>query len=360
MTHLPREIGYLKNLRVLNISNNMMQEIPDTIAFLTKLKAFNVSHNQLSELPPSIGQLHKIVIIIANNNNLTSLPRQFSQLTQLLSLDVSNNPLKSLPAEIAELASLRKFLTDNCPFEEEYSYNLRHDPPSLFETCARITVRSKMNIPNQFPHHIKHYLSLADTCSYCKGPFFDSYVTRTRFIERKARQIIALEHTLCSAHWSNDEDRLLAMFSQQPIQHHSASFKEIDMNGLHDSTHRYRAYSDTSSNYNNIINIPSTVATSTTPTLHKEEAEDYFSLTTPVSLLRPLPNLPALPQQQYCQQKNRPRASSTASVTKRLTHFIRSNSSPSTVLVRQQSSHELSSKQLLYHRTEEEIILSEQ
>lgn len=281
MIHLPREIGYLKNLRVLNISNNMIQEIPDTIAFLAKLKAFNVSNNKLTHLPPSIGQLSKLVIIIANNNNLTSLPRQFSQLINLLSLNVSNNPLKSLPAEIAELASLRKFLTDDCPFEEEYSYDLHHDPPSLFETCARIAVRSKLNIPNDFPHHIKTYLSRADTCSYCKGPFFDSFVTRTRFIERKARQVIALEHTLCSAHWSDDQDRLLAMFSQQPVL--APTFKNIDMNGLH-TQGRHRAYS---------------VAT---PMKH-------------------LPNLPALPQ------NIRPRASSSASVTKRFTHFIRSNSS---------------------------------
>ncbi|GAA5805162.1 hypothetical protein HPULCUR_010675 [Helicostylum pulchrum] len=322
MKTLPRELGYLKNLRVLNVSNNLLEEIPDTIAFLSKLKALNVSQNKLVQLPPSIGNLPKLVIIIANNNNLKSLPRELKKLVHLVSLDVSHNPLKYLPAEIATLKSLRKLLTDECPFEETYDYDLRNDPPSLFETCARIAVKSQTNIPNQLADHIKEYLARADRCSYCDGPFFDTYVTRVRFIERRARQPMALQYTLCSAHWSNERDRLLAMFSEQPVsatktRHH------IDTAGLNDdiattttttttTTTRHRAYSD--------INMRST-----------EILTDYF----PISLLKSQPNLPALSPPQHensllsPHKGNRPRASSTTSVTKRFTNFIRSSSSGS-------------------------------
>lgn len=307
MKTLPREIGYLKNLGVLNVSNNLIEEIPDTIAFLSKLKALNISDNKLVQLPVSIGNLPKLVIIIANNNSLKSLPRQFKNLVNLISLNVSNNPLKSLPAEIANLKSLRKLLTDDCPFEEEYTYNLTHNPPSLFETCARTAIRSQTNITNQLADHIKEYLSRADNCSYCNGPFFDSYVTRVRFIERRTRQSMALEYTLCSAHWSNENDRLLAMFSEQPVttkRHH------IDMDGLNDEiiiATRNRAYSDLT---------PSSLVTN-----------DYF----PISLLKSQPNLPVLQQENSLQSPrgNRPRASSTASVTKRFTNFIRSGSGSS-------------------------------
>ncbi|KAI8091982.1 hypothetical protein BDF21DRAFT_152424 [Thamnidium elegans] len=314
MKNLPRELGYLKNLRVLNVSNNLLEEIPDTIAFLSKLKALNVSQNKLVQLSPSIGNLPKLVIIIANNNNLKSLPRELKKLVHLVSLDVSHNPLKYLPAEIATLKPLRKLLTDECPFEETYDYDLRNDPPSLFETCARIAVKSQTNIPNQLADHIKEYLSRADRCSYCDGPFFDTYVTRVRFIERRARQPMALQYTLCSAHWSNESDRLLAMFSEQSIsatktRHH------IDTAGLNDditTTTRHRAYSD--------INMRST-----------ETLTDYF----PISLLKSQPDLPALSPPQYensllsPHKGNRPRASSTTSVTKRFTNFIRSSSSGS-------------------------------
>lgn len=367
MTSLPRELGHLKSLRVLNISNNAIDEIPDTIAFLTKLKALNVSHNKLVQLPSSIGQLPKLVIIIANHNNLASLPREFSHLVNLISLNVSNNPLKSLPAEIAALGSLRKLITEECDFQDEYSYDLRHNPPSLFETCARIAVRSQQNIPNQLADHIKDYISRADTCSYCQGPFFDSFVTRARFIERRAGQPMALEYTLCSAHWTHENDRLLAMFSQQPTGTMMNKVR-IDMDGLHDApaTSRHRAYSDScaSSTYK-----PATVATPSPLSRRSNSnasdyspstsiATDYFSLSTPISsLLKNQPDLPALPLTEEpssfatgsrtpgsspCPsspspssmllsppKSNRPRASSAASVTKRLTNFIRSNSSAS-------------------------------
>ncbi|KAG2210558.1 hypothetical protein INT47_002500 [Mucor saturninus] len=307
MKSLPREIGYLKNLSVLNVSDNLIEEIPDTIAFLSKLKALNVSDNNLVQLPAAIGSLHKLVIIIANNNSLKSLPREFKNLVNLISLNVSNNPLKSLPAEIANLKSLRKLLTDDCPFEEEYSYNLVHNPPSLFETCARIAIKSQTNITSQLADHIKEYLSRADKCSYCSGPFFESYVTRARFIERRARQYMALEYTLCSAHWSNENDRLLAMFAEQPV---TTKRHQIDMDGLNEdiiTATRNRAYSD---------------LTPSSPSSHV--TNDYF----PISLLKSPPNLPVLQQESSLQSPrgNRPRASSTASVTKRFTNFMRSGS----------------------------------
>lgn len=319
MKNLPREIGYLKNLSVLNVSDNLIEEIPDTITFLSKLKALNVSDNALVQLPASIGNLLKLVIIIANNNNLQSLPKEFKNLVNLISLNVSNNPLKSLPAEIANLKSLRKLLTDDCPFKEEYTYDLIHNPPSLFETCARIAIKSQTNITSLLADHIKEYLSQADHCSYCNGPFFESHVTRVRFIERRARQPLALEYTLCSAHWSDENDRLLAMFSEQSF---ATKRHQIDMDGLNDeivTATRNRAYSDLT---------PNSSGTFVT--------NDYF----PISLLKSPPNLPVLQQENPLLQSprgSRPRASSAASVTKRFTNFIRSGSSGGSTISRNRS-----------------------
>ncbi|KAI8073394.1 uncharacterized protein B0P05DRAFT_572949 [Gilbertella persicaria] len=380
MMSLPREIGYLKNLRVLNISNNAIEDIPNTITFLTKLKALNVSYNKLVQLPSSIGNLPKLVIIIANDNKLTSLPREFAHLTNLISLNVSNNPLKSLPAEIATLSNLRKLLTEDCSFEEEYSYSLKHDPPSLFETCARIAVRSQLSIPHQLSEHIKDYLARADTCSYCKGPFFDSFVSRVRFIERRFRQPMALEYTLCRAHWSTDEDRLLCMFSEQQ---HTTQGTTVDMEGLNEVVHRHRAHSDasnTSVGSSNVFLTPPAPPLISQPSFSSRRSNsnaseyppttDYF----PISLLKSQPDLPALPLENTNMASspssssslltppplatnirgNRPRASSATSVTKRFTNFIRSNSSSS--LTRERST---SGSSLLrpYHQPTQEKVL---
>ncbi|CAO3691828.1 unnamed protein product [Rhizopus stolonifer] len=330
MTELPKEVGYLKNLSVLNVSNNRIQELPDTIAFLSKLKALNISENRLKTLPSYIGQLQKIIIIIANNNQLTCLPKELSRLSNLVSLNVSFNPLRALPAEVATLPTLRKLLTEGCDFQEEYGYELRHNPLTLLETCARIAVRHEVHIPNDLASHIKDYLASAQQCSYCQGPYFDSHLTRFRFIERIANNPMALEYTLCSAHWSDDKDRLLTMFSQKPDTAITVSKGYVfDIEGLNDDIQvgRCRTYSDCSNSSLGYSTPPSVM---TPKSVLSEHSVDYFSLpssSTPISRLKSKPSLPALPTVANENQCHRPRASSSASVTKRISNFIRSNSS---------------------------------
>ncbi|KAG0169170.1 hypothetical protein DFQ30_003898, partial [Apophysomyces sp. BC1015] len=215
MTSLPPEVGYLKNLRVLNTSHNQLENIPDTIAFLSKLKMLNLSHNSITCIPPSIGLLPKLQFVILNNNKLTAIPRELAQLRDLARLTVSHNPLKAIPAEIATLKSL-KLIADNCDFMNEFEYDPQHDPPSLFEICARAAVRIELPIPSDLPDHIKEYFGRSEICSFCGGPYFDSYVTRGRFIQRTTRPTIALEYRLCSAHWNDNDDRIMAMFADLP------------------------------------------------------------------------------------------------------------------------------------------------
>lgn len=211
MISLPSAIGQLKNLRIFNASKNQLESIPDTIIGLTKLKAVNLSQNRLSDLPKEIGSLPCLIILILNQNKLTHIPREISNLNDLITLNVSNNPLKSIPAEIATLKSLRKLTAENCDFETEFIYPLTHDPPSLFEICARHISTSKKPLPSLV--HITDYFKKEQTCSFCYGPYFDSFVTRGKFIERTNRQLIALDYKLCCAHWSDENDRISAMFS---------------------------------------------------------------------------------------------------------------------------------------------------
>ena len=302
MTALPKEVGYLKNLRLLNISDNKIHEIPDTIAFLSNLKALYASRNNLKTLPASIGQLSELTHIIVSENQIAFLPKEMAQLSNLISLYVSYNPLRTLPAEIATLTTLTKLMTEGCDFQEEYIYNLRHDPPSLMETCARIAVRHELEIPYNLADHIKHYLARANKCSYCHGPYFDSHVTRYQFAERLANNTLALEYTLCSAHWSDDQDRVLAMFSDKPETSHSATWK-YDLTTEDDLNPSY---------FNSGKLVGSSI----------KYFSDFSSSseTIPISRLRNEPNLPTLPIQQGSH------ASSSASIRKKFTNFIHSSS----------------------------------
>ncbi|KAI7850095.1 hypothetical protein BDC45DRAFT_447545 [Circinella umbellata] len=351
MTSLPRTIGYLKNLGILNASHNQLECVPDTISYLTKLTAFNISNNNIKTLPSSIGDLPKLIVITANDNKLTHIPREIAKLRDLISLNVSNNPLASIPAEIACLTSLRKLNAENCEFVSEFKHQLKHDPPSLFELCARQTVRMKIPVPEYMSDHIQEYFGRAQTCSYCNGPFFDSYVTRGRFIERSTRQPIALDYKLCAAHWNSEDDRLLSMFTLPPLstpQPNSKVTNVINTDGLAESTSssslspsssrlilkRTRAYSDVTSRAGSPA--PSLSASTSSKLSTRSNSSSSLRL----GSLKRQPSLPALPPSNSASPssssstttintRRRPRASSNASVTKRLASFL--SSSPSSL-----------------------------
>jgi hypothetical protein len=214
MVDIPEEIGELRNLEFFNVSKNKLESIPDNITGLIKLRAINLGENRLKALPRTIGALPNLVIIVVNSNHLTSIPREIANLTGLLTLNISQNPLKTIPAEIATLKSLRKLISDDCEFQiGERVHSLKHNPPSLFEQCARIVVKADMQLPRTLPRHIARYFASCQSCSFCHGPYFESHVTRSRFIERTGRQIIALDYKLCSAHWTDEKDRITCMFS---------------------------------------------------------------------------------------------------------------------------------------------------
>ncbi|ORX56926.1 L domain-like protein [Hesseltinella vesiculosa] len=220
LTKLPKSIGYLNNLTVFNASHNQLTHLPLTMMHMSKLKAINVSHNQLTQLPANLGMLPDLMILILNNNQLTSIPSSLASLHQLISLNVGHNPLASLPAEVATIKSLRKLLTEDCPFIDAFETPLKHDPPSLLELCARqLVVRpppSALEVYRTLPEHLQEYLMTSQPCSSCQGPYFESFVRRGRYIERLANHPVALEYRLCRAHWSDEQDRLLAMFSSHP------------------------------------------------------------------------------------------------------------------------------------------------
>src|SRR3972149_4712807 len=52
LTSLPREIGYLTNLRKLDCSGNLLTSLPREIGCLTNLQVLNCSWNRLVHLTP--------------------------------------------------------------------------------------------------------------------------------------------------------------------------------------------------------------------------------------------------------------------------------------------------------------------
>lgn len=207
----------MQNLESLILTRNRLKLLPDTIGYLSNLAELDLSFNEIQEITPCINYLDKLKTLSVAFNQITYLPVDISGLTSLISLDLSKNLLQVLPAEISQLPYLRRIRLDDCPFKSDIEYPLKHNAPTLVEICARIVKREeiKLDINSKLPEHMINYIQSAKSCTFCHGPYYESFVLRGRLME-KTDMHIPLQYTLCSAHWSDADDRILSMFSAQP------------------------------------------------------------------------------------------------------------------------------------------------
>ncbi|KAI9294631.1 RNI-like protein [Neoconidiobolus thromboides FSU 785] len=96
------------NLKILNLSHNKLQHLPQEL-FNLKLTELNLSHNEIQDFNYNI--LNKeinetLVTLNLSNNFITNIHDSINQLNKLVNLDLSNNKLQQLPIEIKELQSL--------------------------------------------------------------------------------------------------------------------------------------------------------------------------------------------------------------------------------------------------------------
>jgi Leucine-rich repeat (LRR) protein len=207
---------------------------------LGHLKHLNLSHNNLRHLPASICSLIKLNHLDVSFNPLSRISANTARLINLSYLDLSNTEIQCIPAELLTL-SMTTIKTENCIHLQDRSFEidqqLKHNPLSLRETCARQLIqpilydimtgkhskRKKCQLQKkhqlqfqQLPKHLIAYLSRPKACSSCGGPYFDSYVTRYRIVQRQDDSWVPVEYRLCSAHWNTEKERLLTLFSEAP------------------------------------------------------------------------------------------------------------------------------------------------
>ena len=236
LTHLPEAIGSLVNLTVLQLAHNRLVKLPDTICGLVNLAEFDLGHNQLTQLTPYIGHLKKLTHLNLNHNHhLSNLPIEMGGMESLSSLSVLHCPqVTMLPAELLKLPNLRRLKiasannrnnnndqngNDNNNNDNFYlKDDLRHDPPSLREICARKNLKGAAYY---YPH------VQPKPCTACGEPYFESYVSRRRLVERPDSVLVIFEYRLCSAHWTDDNDRMRYVFSHTS----PSSLISLDENG---------------------------------------------------------------------------------------------------------------------------------
>ncbi|KAG0368708.1 hypothetical protein BGX24_002730 [Mortierella sp. AD032] len=213
---IPIEIGFLRNLTLLDLSKNCLRSLPESITHLSKLVELKLSFNQLETIPAGIGGLTKLASLTLDNNRITSIPPQIGLIKELVNLDLSDNPIRVLPAEVGKLQFLRRLKLERCPLVEEFVHSPVHSPPTLLELAARVLVRHDLQMPKLMLPHLKEYVSSAQSCSFCDGPYFDSWIKRGKLIE-KNEMFVPLEYTLCQPHWNTELERVKLLFCPRPI-----------------------------------------------------------------------------------------------------------------------------------------------
>ncbi len=92
---LPADIGFLQELKDLNVSCNHIVELPDSICDLNKLESLSLESNgrALKSLPPNIGRLSSLTKLTAAGCGLQTLPRSVGDIPHLNMLDLKGNSL---------------------------------------------------------------------------------------------------------------------------------------------------------------------------------------------------------------------------------------------------------------------------
>ncbi|MFA6429230.1 MAG: leucine-rich repeat domain-containing protein [Patescibacteria group bacterium] len=104
----------------LDLKNQGLAQFPMYVVAQTNLVTLNLAQNQLTGAPPSqIGQLRQLVHLDLSNNRLTGLPAELGQLKKLETLNVANNRLTGLPLELGNLTQLRVLDVSGNPYAEQ-------------------------------------------------------------------------------------------------------------------------------------------------------------------------------------------------------------------------------------------------
>ncbi|KAI9280449.1 hypothetical protein BY458DRAFT_470045 [Sporodiniella umbellata] len=233
---VPSQLSFFTQLTVLDLSRNKLREMPACIEQLTNLRHLDVSYNQFVQLPTILCRLVQLVHLDISHNPLQHITANVSRLQKLSLLDLSYTDIQFIPAELLDLA-MTTIRTEHCERLLNENQPTRDDAwtiPSLFELCAREMMQPILQeligkkkksrklkeaiglIQKRCPPHIREYLSSPRGCSSCGGPYFETCLVRHRLVQKQDESWIPVEYKLCSAHWGDENQRLLDMFSFKP------------------------------------------------------------------------------------------------------------------------------------------------
>ncbi|CAB3244738.1 unnamed protein product [Arctia plantaginis] len=192
---LPAEFGRMPNLCELYLSNNQIGVRGDVDwrwllgpQITSVLKLLDLSGNKLGHLPQSIWKLQKLVTLKLDNNMLEKLPTTLGRLSTLRYLTISQNEITSLPCSILQCRLEYIDLSENkYDVKETNMAPIQHTPwdfyiGSLVDIASKVVLKQKFfYAPNIIPRTLVEFLDNANMC-ICGAPVVNnSYYMNKEF-----------------------------------------------------------------------------------------------------------------------------------------------------------------------------------
>lgn len=183
ISSLPKELGTLQHLQELILSQNRLDRALkwlwlDQVAIRSNLKLLDISNNLLQKLPHEIGKLDSLVNLKASQNMLSYLPQNLGKLHNLKYLDISKNNLHCIPGSMRNLHLISLDVSSNL-FLPTDSYSIcTINVPSLTEYAAKSFLKTRCWYDASIiPFTLVKYLDEAKYC-VCGNPCFNYYIRK--------------------------------------------------------------------------------------------------------------------------------------------------------------------------------------
>lgn len=153
LKQLPSYFGSYQALRSLNISSNFLDKLPPFLCELASLVELDLSFNTIASLPNEIGNLKNLEKLLITNNRLSDqVPATFSGLMNLRELDIKYNSITNIDI-ISELPKLEILYAAHNQissfvgkFERIRRLKLNSNPLNKFELSEPVPTLKTLNL----------------------------------------------------------------------------------------------------------------------------------------------------------------------------------------------------------------------